>query len=101
MPHYKDGTKAELLDEVIAPHWKGHHESGVVVDIIEGASSCNLQVQVSRVLEFYGWDGGAQKNVLKHRLPGTQITTVNAHDVERADLHVKRVREEKAAAPSS
>ena len=54
MPHYKDGTEARLHDRVKAPTATRYSPEGktvqlddcLVVGIIEGASSCELQLLV-------------------------------------------------------
>lgn len=52
MPHYKDGTAAEVGDLVVGKSYNlnGHTIVGTVLEIIPGAESCNVRVAFVEVL---------------------------------------------------
>jgi hypothetical protein len=49
MPHYADGTEAQLGDNVKGKPYNTPHEvTGVVVGLVQGSESCNLRVAFTR-----------------------------------------------------
>lgn len=94
MPHYKDGTEVKLLDEVVGPSWVAP-VTGVVLNVTEGATSCNVLVGVARAKSYYSWRDG--KSVETHKVPALVEEMFTASDLERSDLHAKRVTSEAKA----
>lgn len=46
MPHYKDGTVAQIGDHVVGKPYNTDHEvAGTIVSISPGSDTCNLQVE--------------------------------------------------------
>ena len=89
MPHYRDGTRACVDDEVVCfETYLGHPIFGVVTQVLE-CESCNLTVAIARTRVVP--DGTLRVVAIEH-------LCLSAKDCERSHLCAQRLRAEKEAA---
>jgi hypothetical protein len=98
MPHYKDGTRARLFDRIRAPlstsYEPGHLPrqnigDAVVVGIIEGATSCELQLLIGGgemlgSLNLPTWGPNPVRPPLAGVVLSGGLSSANAKDCELA-----------------
>lgn len=95
MPHYQDGTRAKITDEVVCEGADGVTRSGVVVNVIE-SSSCNLTVAVARPFSAMRYNPATGDWQPFYSFPVLEHLTFTARSCERQDLRSKRIVEERA-----
>lgn len=90
MPHYKDGTKAEVGDHVVGKPYNTDHEvAGTVVSISPGADSCNLMVEYIESLPIaHEIDEEGRVRIPNEVLSAYGARAKNACAFERGDIRL-------------